>query len=60
MQNMALSADFAPSASSKTVSFIGHDTKGQMTPFRLQTKSEDLAKEVVDKMKAEVEDLKKA
>lgn len=31
-----------------------------MTPFRLQTKSEDLAKEVVDKMKAEVEDLKKA
>ena len=57
---MALSADFAPSASSKTVSFIGHDTKGQMTPFRLQTKSEDLAKEVVDKMKAEVEDLKKA
>jgi hypothetical protein len=56
---MALGASFNPSVDGKGITFIGFDTDGKPQTYRLGVKTEDVANDVVERLRAEVEEAKK-
>jgi nucleoporin NUP2 len=58
-QNMAMSATFDPSADGSQIKFLGFDLEGKPGPYSLRVKTADVAKDIVQKMKDEVEAIKK-
>lgn len=56
---MGVTTSLNPSSDAKTVQFVGADLEGKIASFRLQVKTPDMASDVVDKIKREVEELKR-
>lgn len=57
---MSLTANFNPSSEGPIVKFVGVDTSGKPAPFSLRVKNPVVATELVEKLKKEVEEVKKA
>lgn len=57
-KNMNVSASFDPSADGPQIKFVGVDLEGSPCVFNLRVKTPQVASEIVDKMKKEVEAIK--
>lgn len=57
---MAFTATFNPSSEGSQIKFMGFDTNGKAGSYTMKVKSAEVASQIVEKLKKEVEEVKKA